>query len=433
MTQTRTALVIGGGIAGPVAAMALRKAGIEARVYEAYGSTADGIGGALSIAPNGLTALGVIGADGAVRRVGFPMTAMVMQSWTGKRLGEFGTPPGLPPMQLVWRGDLYRALHDEAAGRGIRTEHGKRLVSALDTGDGVTVHFADGSQASADILIGADGIRSTVRTLIDPAAPQPRYAGLLGFGARVDDTGLASTEDRMHMVFGKRAFFGYQVLDDGSGGWFANLPRRQPMTTAEARGVTTGEWLRVLHEAFAGDRIPALHLINRTDPADLVITGALEDIPTVPTWYRGRIVLIGDAAHATSPSSGQGASLAIESAVQLARCLRDLPHEEAFEAYERLRRERVERIIRMAARTNSDKAAGPVARVIRDLLMPVALKLLARPEKWSWQFDYPIDWDAPVNGVVPLSDARGASEASPAVASKDQLSASRRASAGPGE
>jgi len=122
----------------------------------------------------------------------------------------------------------------------------------------------------------------------------------------------------------------------------------------------------------------------------------MEDIPTVPTWSKGRMVLIGDAANATSPSSGQGASLAIESAVELARCLRDLPHEQAFAAYEQLRRARVEKIIAQAARTNSDKAAGPIVRVLRDLLMPVAMNRLAKPEKMAWQFDYHVDWDAPV-------------------------------------
>jgi 2-polyprenyl-6-methoxyphenol hydroxylase-like FAD-dependent oxidoreductase len=107
------------------------------------------------------------------------------------------------------------------------------------------------------------------------------------------------------------------------------------------------------------------------------------------------MVLVGDAAHATSPSSGQGVSLAVESAVQLARCLRDLPSvPEAFATYERMRRPRVERIIAAAARTNNDKAAGPLARVLRDLFLPVAMKLLAKPEKMAWQVDYRIDWDA---------------------------------------
>lgn len=392
--MTTTALVIGGGIAGPVAAMALRRAGIEAVVYEAYAGTADGVGGGLSIAPNGLDALGVIGAREAVERIGTPIEGMVMQSWTGKRLGEFDSPAHLTAMQFVWRDDLYRALYDEATRQGITVEHGKRLVGADDTGDAVRAHFADGTTASADILIGADGIRSTVRGLLDPAAPRPRYAGLLGFGARTPASGLPGTGGRMHMVFGKRAFFGYQIEEDSSAGWFANLPRREPMTRAQAVEFGADEWLRVLRDAFAEDRTPATRLIERTDPADLVITGALEDIPSVPVWSQGRTVLIGDAAHPTSPSSGQGASLAIESAVELARCLRDLPHDQAFAAYELARRSRVERIIAMAARTNSDKAAGPVARVLRDLLMPVAMRF-AKPEKFTWQFEHHIDWTSP--------------------------------------
>jgi 2-polyprenyl-6-methoxyphenol hydroxylase-like FAD-dependent oxidoreductase len=81
--------------------------------------------------------------------------------------------------------------------------------------------------------------------------------------------------------------------------------------------------------------------------------------------------------------------------VQLARCLRDLPHEQAFAAYERLRRDRVEKIIAMAARTNSDKAAGPVGRVVRDLVMPVVMKL-ASPARMAWQYEYRVDWSASV-------------------------------------
>jgi len=111
MTNTRTALVIGGGIAGPVAAMALQEAGIRPTVYEAYPGTAGGIGGGLSIASNGLNALAVLGADEVVQRIGIPTTAMVIQSWTGKRLAEFGTLPGLPQTQFVWRAQLHRGLH----------------------------------------------------------------------------------------------------------------------------------------------------------------------------------------------------------------------------------------------------------------------------------------------------------------------------------
>ncbi|MGQ4390053.1 FAD-dependent oxidoreductase [Streptomyces sp. SAS_270] len=396
MTRTdkaRTALVIGGGIAGPVAAMALRKAGIEAAVYEAYDSTADGVGGGMSIAPNGLNALDAIGAGHLVRAIGTPVTAMGLRSWTGKHLARFAPPSRLPSLQFVWRSDLYRAIYDEAERRSVPVHHGKRLTGATDTACGVTAHFADGTRASAEILIGADGIRSTVRPLIDPAAPQPNYAGLVCFGARLHDSGLPSTNGVMFMCFGKRAFFGYQVFDDSSAVWFVNLPHTLAMTVEQAQAIGAQEWMRTLQTAFADDRTPALEMISRTDVGQLLITGPMENMPRVPTWTRGRMTLIGDAAHAASSSSGQGASLAAESAVELARCLRDLPYDQAFAAYEHLRRPRVERIIKLGARTNSNKTAGPVGRVLRDLVMPATMKLI-NPEKMAWQFDHHIDWDA---------------------------------------
>jgi 2-polyprenyl-6-methoxyphenol hydroxylase-like FAD-dependent oxidoreductase len=109
------------------------------------------------------------------------------------------------------------------------------------------------------------------------------------------------------------------------------------------------------------------------------------------------MIIIGDAAHATAPSSGQGASMAIEDAVVLARCLRDLPDTgQAFAAYERLRRARVERIVAHGARTSNSKAAGPVGRVLRDLMMPLILKRVGRGDSLAWMHDYHIDWNAKV-------------------------------------
>jgi FAD-dependent urate hydroxylase len=389
----RTALIAGGGIAGPTAGIALTQAGIEATVYEAYQSSASGIGGGLSIAPNGFDALDAIGAGDAVRRIGTPIASIVLQSWTGRTLAEFGMPPGMPTMQFVSRSDLYCSLAAEAQSRGVRIARGKRLIDVAEHSDGIIARFADGSSADADVLIGADGIRSTVRSLIDPAAPEAHYAGLISFGAQVADLDLPSTGGKMYMSFGRRAFFGYQVHDDASGLWFVNLPREKPISFAAALGRGADRWLTELTATFRDDRTPAAEIIERTDPADLLITGPVESMPKVATWSRGRMVLIGDAAHAASSSSGQGASLAVESAVQLARCLRDLRYQQAFVRCEELRRERVERIIATAARTNSNKAAGPVARVVRDRLMPATMKL-TRPEKATWQYDHHIDWAA---------------------------------------
>jgi 2-polyprenyl-6-methoxyphenol hydroxylase-like FAD-dependent oxidoreductase len=126
-------------------------------------------------------------------------------------------------------------------------------------------------------------------------------------------------------------------------------------------------------------------------------------LPSVPRWHRDRMVLVGDSVHAPSSSSGQGASLAIESGVELARCLRDLPDvPSAFEAYERLRRTRVEKVAARAARTNSSKEFGPIARTMMGLLMPLALKMFLTPEKTlGLEQRYRINWDetVPTNPV----------------------------------
>jgi 2-polyprenyl-6-methoxyphenol hydroxylase-like FAD-dependent oxidoreductase len=121
------------------------------------------------------------------------------------------------------------------------------------------------------------------------------------------------------------------------------------------------------------------------------------DLPTVPVWHRGALIVIGDAAHAPSPSSGQGASMALEDAVVLAKCLRDMSGiQEAFTAFEGLRRRRVERVVAHGARTSSTKAAGPISRVLRDLALPFVFRYLVTEKSSAWLYDHHIDWNARV-------------------------------------
>ncbi|MGS2809035.1 FAD-dependent oxidoreductase [Nocardia sp. MW-W600-9] len=394
MSNTRSALVIGGGIAGPVAATALLRAGIDARVYEAYSGPSEGIGSGLALAPNGVAALDILGAGDAVRAIALPVRGMRLA--VGGREHVLPVLADQPPLQVVDRGELHRALHDHAVAAGVPFSYDKRLVRVDEHADGVTAHFTDGSTASADILVGADGIRSTVRTLIDPAAPGPGYTGMLGFGALVDcDQDLPA--DTMVFAFGAKAYYLYWQHADGRVAWGANLPSEQYYSLTEARAVPAEHWLRVLRETYAPDT-PGGEFARRTTAENLEITGALHIMPPVPHWYRDRMVLVGDSVHAPSNSSGQGASLAIESAVQLARCLRDIDAPaEAFAAYERLRRSRVEGVAARAAKVNHSKTPGPFARKIMNAMMPLMVKTVMNPEKtMGAERRYRIDWDAPV-------------------------------------
>jgi 2-polyprenyl-6-methoxyphenol hydroxylase-like FAD-dependent oxidoreductase len=154
-------------------------------------------------------------------------------------------------------------------------------------------------------------------------------------------------------------------------------------------------WRARLGELFAGDAGPAAGIIAAT--GDQLAAYPIFDLPAVPRWHRDRLVILGDAAHATSPSSGQGASLAIEDAVTLARCLRDIePAASAFAAYDRLRRARVERVVAYSARIGQSKTPGTVGRWLRDLAMPFALKAFASPKAQRWLYDYPVDWNSRV-------------------------------------
>jgi 2-polyprenyl-6-methoxyphenol hydroxylase-like FAD-dependent oxidoreductase len=190
------------------------------------------------------------------------------------------------------------------------------------------------------------------------------------------------------MIFGRRAFFGYAVSPTGAVYWFANVAAR-----ADAASAQRDTWKERLLTLVADDAGPACDLIRSTE--DELGVYPISDMPAVPIWHRGPMVLLGDAIHATSPSAGQGAAMAVEDAVTLARCLRDTEDAtRAFRTYEVLRRERVERVVAYSRRTGSTKIAGPVGRVLRDALMPLALKLYSSSSAHAWLYQHHIEWGA---------------------------------------
>ncbi len=386
------ALIIGAGVAGTAAAMACQRVGIEAVIYEAYEGTAHGVGGGLGIAVNGFDVLRTLGVDEQVRATGWPTSKIAMWNGNGRQLGiaDDGTIE-----VTAERARLYDALYGEAARRGIPIEHGKRLVGAEHRGEQVIARFDDGTSATGTVLIGADGMHSAARTIVAPDAPKPHYVGLTGGGAYSEPLDLDLDPSTFHMVFGKRAFFGYAGQPDGRVGWFANVPTPVEPTGDDLAAVPSAARKKQLIDLFAGDKTPAAQIVAATRSIDMWLAIYHMDPPR--QWYRDRIVLIGDAARVPSPSSGQGASLALEDALELVKCLRDRPDPaSAFATFQQLREKRIAKVMAAAKRTNNNKAAGPVGRVIRDALAPVAMKLFTRPNARAWLYKHHIELDEPL-------------------------------------
>jgi 2-polyprenyl-6-methoxyphenol hydroxylase-like FAD-dependent oxidoreductase len=389
MPGAQKALVIGGGVAGTSAAMAMRAVGLEPTIFEAHPRTADGAGSFLTVATNGIDALRALGADAPVLARGFATPQIVLRSWTGKELGHGPLGVALADGTMsntLKRTDLYSALADQAGARGIPTEYGKRLADAVVEGQRVRAIFADGSEAVGDILIGADGAHSAARRLIDPAAPDAHYEGLLTTGGYVRGVDVSAPVGGYEMIFGKSAFFGYVPAPTGEVWWFANLPDRHSPAGTERVHDEAALRDRLL-TAFADDAGPATSLIKAT--SDIQPLTPIHTVPRLRAWHRGPMVILGDAAHAPSPTSGQGASLSVEDAVALAWAIRrndTVP--DAFAAFERERRARVEPIVRAAKRMNSSKAAGPIGRVLRDATMPTMMRMMANSKAMLKVFNH---------------------------------------------
>jgi 2-polyprenyl-6-methoxyphenol hydroxylase-like FAD-dependent oxidoreductase len=392
----RKALIIGCGVAGPVVALFLQRAGIEAEIYEARAESTNYGGSFLNMACNGLGVLKPLGLDDQVSRQGSPIPRMKIWSGKGKPLGEVlngaRAEVGAPSINIL-RSRLHQVLREEAERRRIKMAFDKKLAG-LSTGEqGVVATFADGTTAEGAFLIGCDGVYSRTRQLINPDAPTPHYTGLISVGGFAQHSSFPPTPDTMHFVFGKLAFFGYHIGSSGEMYWFVNFPQKAAPARGDLDMIVSDEWQERMLDLFRGDLPLISEMIRATEST--IIGSPIYDISTQPIWHRGPVVLVGDAIHAVSPNAGQGASLAAEDAIVLAKCLRDIPDlEQAFATYERLRRVRVERMVQHGRSAGQGKViTNPIQVWLRDGLAPLFLKLFANPATLDWVYSYQADWD----------------------------------------
>ena len=261
------ALVIGGGVAGPTAAMFLAADGWEVEIFEAAAKPDDYAGSFLNVATNGLTVLDALDLRERLLSDAHPAPHMIMWSSTGKQLGSVPNGPAGDPARgsaVVRRGWLHRVLREGAEDRGIPIRFGARLTGITSESSAVRATFADGHEESADILIGCDGIGSPTRTHIDAHAPNPQYSGLVGLGGFARVIGLPPTPATQHFVFGRRSFFGYLVRTDGTVYWFANITAPEP-SRGSLRDVSAAEWLDRLRDLHQDDPYPVPQIIDGHD------------------------------------------------------------------------------------------------------------------------------------------------------------------------
>lgn len=347
MTQLKIGIV-GGGIGGLAAAIALLRAGHDVTVFEQSKQFLR-VGADINLTPNAVRALDGLGVGDAVRASAARPTHRISRTWdSGEEtsrleMGDTAEKKYGAPQLTIHRADLLAALADVFPAE--RVLFAKRAASIAQDGDGVTATFTDGSSYRLDALIGADGIHSAVRAAMF-GQENPRFTGVVAFRAVVP-------AGRVAQVPNIQAFTKWWGPNPES--QIVTFPLNQGKdififaTTAQGSWTeeswTTAGSIEELRASYKGFHPDATALL---DACDEVLKTALYERDPLPAWCQGRLALLGDACHPMMPFMAQGAGMAVEDAVVLARELEGALQAEAlvlgFQRYQGLRMERASKI-----------------------------------------------------------------------------------------
>jgi 2-polyprenyl-6-methoxyphenol hydroxylase-like FAD-dependent oxidoreductase len=333
--------IIGGGIGGLTAALALRQFGFKPQVFEQAPQLLE-VGAAIVMWPNAMRVLRRLELADTVQEHGGVVEETRWLRQDGKQLNHVVLPKSDAPAVVVHRAQLQSALLSALPKDSVHL--GRAFKSYQQLPDRIALNFRDGSSVECDVLIGADGLHSHVREqLLNDGPPIDRgYSSWRGVVTHTPTTLIPATA---YEIYGRGQRFGIGPLGLNRVGWWASA-NTPPGTVIESDAATNRDQLVQL---FAGWCEPVLELIHATPLTSLVRNEVFDRLPSTK-WGEGRITLMGDAIHPTTPNLGQGGCLAIEDAAVLARCLHQYGKEAdaafALRKFERLRLARTTTIAR---------------------------------------------------------------------------------------
>jgi FAD-dependent urate hydroxylase len=356
------AIVIGAGIGGLTAGVALHRAGYQVEIYDRV-SELRPAGAGISLWSNGVKVLNSLELGGAIAKIGGRMDWMQYRSLNGELLNNIPIQPlidevGQRPYPVA-RTDLQQMLLDAFPGE-VRLN--ARCIGAEEQGESVTAIFEDGHRAMGDVLIAADGLRSRLRQYVVGQEVEPRYAGYVNWnglvaatedlvppGKGLVDSGLLNTWI-IYVGEGKRASM--MPVADGRFYFFLDVP------LPPGESVTADQFVAELTQFFQGWCDPVQALIRRLDPAQTNRI-PIHDVEPLQGLVRGRVALLGDSGHGTTPDLGQGGCQAMEDVNVLVRYLvtTNLSVEDALKRYELERKQRTTDLV-LKARKRADQIHG---------------------------------------------------------------------------
>lgn len=362
--QREKVIIVGGGIGGLATAIALRRQGLDVAVFEQAEELRE-IGAGLSVWPNATGALEKLGLLPRLLERSEVLERLQLRTWKGELLSDIRTVADFAtPSVCVHRADLLSILKAEVPDECVRL--GQRFEDFAERDGAVTARFSGGQEVTGDGLVGADGLNSTVRArILGPS--KPVYRGYWACRGVARFTLPKAYEHTATESWGAGQRFGIEPMGRGRVFWYA---------TANAPEGSLGEqegWKRELLGKFRGWHSPIPELLEATE-CEAILKHEIMDRRAVRKWGEGRVTLLGDAAHPTTPNLGQGACMAIEDALVLAQCLSRREEMTArLRRYESFRFKRTEFITRESRRAGW---IGQMENALAVALRSVWLKTL---------------------------------------------------------